>query len=106
MNTRSQPNLSPRGRTSHWRSRVTKGRTVLVLGSPGGEPLDRVLERDREQPLDLALLPCLDINLATALAHAHQRGLIHKDVKSEKVLADNAGHAWLTSFGIASRLPR
>ena len=48
----------------------------------------------------------LAINLAAALGHAHQRGLIHKDVKPENVLVDDAGHVWLTGFGIASRLPR
>jgi hypothetical protein len=26
-----------------------EGRTVLVLADPGGEPLDRIIERDREQ---------------------------------------------------------
>ena len=83
-----------------------EGRTILVLADPGGEPLDRVLERNREQPLDLARLLRLAINLATALGHAHQRGLIHKDVKPENVLVDDAGHVWLTGFGIASRLPR
>ncbi len=83
-----------------------EGRTILVLADPGGEPLDRVLERDREQPLDLARFLRLAINLATALGHAHQRGLIHKDVKPENVLVDDAGHVWLTGFGIASRLPR
>ncbi len=88
-----------------------EGRTILVLADPGGEPLDRVLERDREQPLDLARLLRLAINLATALGHAHQRGLIHKDVKPENVLvalepSGDAGHVWLTGFGIASRLPR
>ena len=31
-----------------------EGRTILVLADPGGEPLDRVLERN--QPLDLARL--------------------------------------------------
>ena len=30
-----------------------EGRTVLVLKDPGGEPLDRVLERGQGQPLDL-----------------------------------------------------
>jgi serine/threonine protein kinase len=94
--------------------------TILVLADPGGEPLDRVLERDRlerdrlerdrlerdgDQPLDLARLLPLAINLAMALGHAHQRGLIHKDVKPENVLVDNAGHVWLTGFGIAFRLP-
>ena len=64
-----------------------EGRTILVLADPGGEPLDRVLERNREQPLDLARLLRLAINLATALGHVHQRGLIHKDVKPENVLS-------------------
>src|SRR5271165_6529979 len=49
-----------------------EGRTILVLADPGGEPLDRVLERHREQPLDLARLLRLAVNLATALGHAHQ----------------------------------
>jgi PAS domain S-box-containing protein len=88
-----------------------EGRRILVLADPGGEPLDCFLERDRlergkEQPFDLARLLRLAINLATALGHAHQRGLIHKDVKPEHVLVDDAGHVWLTGFGIASRLPR
>jgi hypothetical protein len=30
-----------------------EGRTLLVLQDPGGEPLDRIIERDRGQPLDL-----------------------------------------------------
>jgi len=83
-----------------------EGRTILVLTDPGGEPLDRVLERGRDQPFDLEHLLRLAINLATALGHAHRHGLIHKDVKPEHVLVDDAGHVWLTGFGIASRLPR
>src|SRR3984957_8675975 len=81
-----------------------EGRTILVLADPGGEPLGRVLER--EQPLDLARLLRLAVNLAVALGHVHQRGLIHKDVNPENVLADDAGRVWLTGFGIASRLRR
>jgi len=40
------------------------GRTILVLADPGGEPLDRILQRDWEQPLDPARLLPLAINLA------------------------------------------
>ena len=83
-----------------------EGLTILVLADPGGEPLDRVLERNKEQPLDVAYLLRLAISLATALGHAHQRGLIHKDVKPENVLVDDSCHVYLTGFGIASRLPR
>src|SRR3984885_2053835 len=86
-----------------------EGRTILVLADPGGESLDRVLER--EQPLDLARLLRIAVNLATALGHVHQRGLIHKDVNPGNVLvalepSGEVGHVWLTGFGIASRLPR
>ena len=81
-----------------------EGRTILVLTDGGGEPLDRVLER--EQPLDLTRFLSLAINLATALGRAHQHGLIHKDVKPENVLVDGQGNVWLTGFGVASRLPR
>jgi serine/threonine protein kinase len=83
-----------------------EGRAILVLAEPGGEHLDRVLERKREQPLDLECFLRVAVNLAVALGHTHQCGLIHKDIKPENVLVDEAGHVWLTGFGIASRLPR
>ena len=88
-----------------------EGRTILVLADPGGEPLDRILDRDGQAALDVPRFLALAIGMATALGHVHQHGLIHKDVKPENVLvtfepADDAGHVWLTGFGIASRLPR
>jgi predicted ATPase/transcriptional regulator with GAF, ATPase, and Fis domain len=81
------------------------GRTILVLTDPGGEPLDQVLERNRELPLDLTRFLRIAIGLATALGHVHRRGIIHKDIKPANVLVDDAGNVWLTGFGIASQLP-
>jgi serine/threonine protein kinase len=82
-----------------------EGRTMLILKDPGGEPLDRILERNKGQPLDLIRFLRIAISLATALDQVHRRGLIHKDIKPENVLVNDAGNAWLTGFGIASQLP-
>src|SRR5467141_3934683 len=83
-----------------------EGRTILLLKDPGGEPLDRVLERNQGQPLELTRFLRIAIGLATALGQAHRRGLIHKDIKPANVLVDDADNVWLTAFGIASQLPR
>ena len=78
-------------------------RMTLVLEDPGGVPLDRLLGR----PLDISQFLRVAIPLAGALRRAHERGLIHKDIKPANILMDAAGGGvWLTGFGIASRLPR
>jgi serine/threonine protein kinase len=80
-----------------------QGRTVLVLADPGGEPLDRLLGR----PMAVAPFLRVAIGLSSALGRLHAKGLIHKDVKPANVLVHPAtGQAWLTGFGVASRLPR
>ena len=83
-----------------------KGRMALILEDPGGEPLDRVIEQHKGQPINLTCFLRTAIGLATALGEAHRQGLIHKDLKPANALVDDSGHVWLTGFGIASRLPR
>src|SRR6266851_4765704 len=87
---------------------LARSRTRSRVGSQdaGGEPLDRVLERDQGQPLDLTRFLRIAIGLAAALGQVHRHGLIHKDIKPANVLVDDDGNVWLTGFGIASRLPR
>jgi serine/threonine protein kinase len=78
-------------------------RLALLIEDPGGEPLLRLLGR----PLDIMSFLRLAVGIATALAQVHQRGLVHKDIKPANVLINSVtGQAWLTGFGIASRLPR
>jgi hypothetical protein len=91
----------------HW------DRPVLVLGDPGGVPLDQLLGQplERYHALtalgDLAFWLRLAISLSTAIGHLHQRGIIHKDIKPANVLVNSVtGQCWLMGFGIASRLPR
>src|SRR6202044_1347702 len=62
-----------------------EGRTILVLKDPGGEPLDRILERGHGQPLDVSRVLRIAIGLTTALGQVHRRRLIHKDIKPENM---------------------
>jgi len=78
-------------------------RLALVLEDPGGEPLDRLLD----QPLEISAFLRIAIRLTEVLRQAHERGLIHKDLKPGNVLVHReSGRVWLTGFGIASRQPR
>src|SRR5271170_5698063 len=78
-------------------------RTMLVLEDPGGEPLARLLGA----PMDVGGFLRQAIGIAGALGKAHQRGLVHKDLKPAHILVNCAdGQVRLTGFGIATRFPR
>jgi serine/threonine-protein kinase len=67
-----------------------------------GESLAARIERDG--PLEERAAAALTADLAEALYHAHQRGVIHRDVKPGNVLLAADGRTRLVDFGIAHSL--
>ncbi len=75
---------------------------ALVMELVDGESLAARIARTGPLPAPEAAAVAADI--AEALFHAHQRGVIHRDVKPGNVLLSHDGRTRLVDFGIAHSL--
>ena len=72
----------------------------FVMALVTGGNLAELLAREPRQPIEEARRILREI--ADALAYAHTRGVIHRDIKPDNILLDAAsGRAMVTDFGIA-----
>ncbi len=71
---------------------------IVMEYVPGGDLKDLI---DRTGPLPEAMLARVGADVVSGLAHAHARGIIHRDVKPRNILLDGQGNPKLADFGIA-----
>lgn len=67
------------------------GRPLSELIPVGGMPLEAVVRYGAQ--------------IADALAHAHSRGVVHRDLKTANVVVTPEGRAKVLDFGLARRIP-
>ncbi|HEY7147807.1 MAG TPA: protein kinase, partial [Gaiellaceae bacterium] len=77
------------------------GRQYIVFEYVDGLNLKDLSARG---PLDPDEAIRLALQVARALSFAHERGLVHRDVKPQNVLLNDDGQAKVTDFGIARSL--
>ncbi len=79
------------------------GQRFLVLEYlPGGtlkEKLKDLNTRGGTLPLDDVVRYGLQI--AEGLSHAHRRGIVHRDIKTDNIMLTEGGHLKITDFGLA-----
>src|SRR5271156_2688822 len=78
------------------------GTPYIVLEYVEGETLKDLIRR--EGPLEIPQAIAYAIEIARALGAAHERHIVHRDVKPQNVLISVEGGAKITDFGIARTL--
>ena len=70
----------------------------FVMRYMSGGSLSQMIKKGRFSLRDAALII---ERLASALDHAHSRGIIHRDIKPDNVLFDASNNPYLSDFGVA-----
>jgi eukaryotic-like serine/threonine-protein kinase len=77
------------------------GEAYIVMEQVEGQPLSSLCGTNGLSP-DLVVR--YGVQIADALAHAHEHGVIHRDLKSTNVMVTPEGRVKVLDFGLAARL--
>ncbi|MBI3405255.1 MAG: serine/threonine protein kinase, partial [Acidobacteria bacterium] len=76
------------------------GQTYMAMEIVSGKPLSQQIP---EGGMALEAVLRIGTQVAAALAHAHERNIVHRDLKSANVVITPEGQAKVLDFGLATR---
>ena len=74
------------------------GQTFIAMAFIEGESLDKRIKRG---PLKIAEAVDIAQHVAKGLEAAHEKGIVHRDIKPGNVIVDDKGHVTVLDFGLA-----
>jgi serine/threonine protein kinase/Flp pilus assembly protein TadD len=82
-------------------SRAVAGKAATVADRPSGAETAAGSANAALRPAHYRWAAGLGEQAALGLEHAHQLGVVHRDVKPANLLLDGRGNLWVTDFGLA-----
>lgn len=80
-----------------------EGQTFIVMAYYDGMDLK---QKAQSQPLPVQEILNFGLQMALGLQVAHDKGIIHQDIKSSNIMITQSGHLKIMDFGIARQLER
>ena len=79
-----------------------RGQSFIVMEYVEGRSLRQILKTS--EPLPVPVVAQIATDTLSALGHAHERGIVHRDIKPGNILVTPQGLAKVVDFGIAKSL--